>query len=283
MGTVKEEFQKEVSVCLDRLTDQLVPVLKQLIEYPHVSEVKALDFEVFCDGFTFGLPAVGKGLAACRFHYKRALRCTTTLESLIWYIRRGSVTKAMMPGQTWHCGSTRRKMMIQSVESYIRYFDGIRRRTLTFARAIPPDRIDWSPQEDAFTFGDILRHLAAVEEITICAVVNKRWKAYPGHALGLASEPEEIIAYLEATHAEAMSMLRALPDTELQKPRTALAGRTLKAWRLLMSIIEHEIHHRSQLASYLTMLGLAPPQIFGLEVDDVARMSTELAGDHPLE
>lgn len=170
--------------------------------------------------------------------------------------------------------------MIKSVESYIKYLNGIRRRTLTFARAIPADQIEWSPQEDEFSFGDILRHLAAVEKITIYAVVYKRWQAYPGHSPDLAHTLEEIISYLEATHAEAIKLLRALPDSELQQPRTALAGRPLKAWRLLMSIVEHEIHHRSQLASYLTILGVAPPQIFGLEVDDVVAMSKKLANEN---
>jgi uncharacterized damage-inducible protein DinB len=173
--------------------------------------------------------------------------------------------------------------VIRSVVSYIEYFNGIRRRTLTFAHAIPADRVNWSPQGNEFTFGDILRHLAAVEKITIYAVVNKKWKAYPGHAQDLARELQDIVEYLETTHAEATNMLRTLSDTELQQPRTALAGPPLKAWRLLMSIIEHEIHHRSQLASYLTMLEVTPPQIFGLEVDDVIAMSTRLADDHSLD
>jgi uncharacterized damage-inducible protein DinB len=173
--------------------------------------------------------------------------------------------------------------MIRSVESYIEYFNGIRRRTLTFAHAIPADRVDWSPRENEFAFGDILRHLAAVEKMTINAVVNKKWKAYPGHARDLAHELKDIIGYLETTHAEATNLLRTLSDAELQQPRPALAGPPLKAWRLLMSIIEHEIHHRSQLAGYLTMLGVTPPQIFGLEVDDVIVMSTRLAGDHSLD
>lgn len=173
--------------------------------------------------------------------------------------------------------------MINDVESFIAYFNGIRRRTLTFAQAIPSDQINWSPEKDAFTFGDILRHLAAVEKITVSAVVDERWQAYPGHSSDVAQDPNEIIGYLEATHDAAMQMLRTMPDSELQSPRTALTGQTLRAWRLLMSIIEHEIHHRSQLASYLTMLGIRPPQIFGLGVEDVAAMSNKLAGDHPLE
>jgi uncharacterized damage-inducible protein DinB len=171
--------------------------------------------------------------------------------------------------------------MIQTVESYIQYFNGIRRRTLAFAQAIPADRVNWSPRENEFTSGDILRHLAAVEKITVYAVVNKKWRAYPGHAQDLACEMKEILGYLDATHTEAMISLRTLPDTELQEPRIALAGPPLKAWRLLMSIIEHEVHHRSQLASYLTTLAVTPPQIFGLEVDDVIATSTRLAGEEP--
>ena len=170
--------------------------------------------------------------------------------------------------------------MIKDINSFIQYFDGIHRRTLIFARAIPEDRIDWSPQEDAFTCGDILRHLAAVETITIHAVVHDHWRAYPGHDKRLAGDLEEIIHYLDANHDDSMGMLHTLPDAALNLPRPDITGRPIKAWRLLMSVIEHEVHHRSQLASYLEMMGAEPPQIFGLEVDDVARLSAKFASDH---
>jgi uncharacterized damage-inducible protein DinB len=169
--------------------------------------------------------------------------------------------------------------MIHSVEEFIQYFDGIRRRTLRFARAIPPDRIDWSPGGEAYTCGDLLRHLVAVEKITICEVADGRWAAYPGHDRDLAGDLEAVIGYLETTHAEAMSRLRALPDSELDQHRAALTGHPLKTWRLLMSMVEHEIHHRSQLASYLTMMGVEPPQIFGLGVEDVVVLSAARASE----
>jgi uncharacterized damage-inducible protein DinB len=170
--------------------------------------------------------------------------------------------------------------MIQNVDRFIRYFDGIRRRTLNFAQEIPDNRINWSPKEGAFTYGDILRHLAAVERITIHVVVQGRWQAYPGHDKSLANNLEEILSYLEATHAESMGRLHTLPDSGLELPRPAITGRPIKAWQLLMSVIEHEVHHRSQLASYLEMMGIEPPQIYGLQVDDVAELSTQLAKDH---
>jgi uncharacterized damage-inducible protein DinB len=41
-----------------------------------------------------------------------------------------------------------------------------------------------------------------------------------------------------------------------------------------MAMIEHEIHHRSQLAVYLSLLGVEPPQIYGLGVEDVIALAT---------
>ena len=46
-----------------------------------------------------------------------------------------------------------------------------------------------------------------------------------------------------------------------------------------MSIIGHDVHHHSQLASYLEMMGIEPPQIFGLQVDDVAELSIKMVID----
>lgn len=51
-----ERFQAGVLEYLEQLSDQLIPVLRQLVEYPFPIEVAYLDFEVFCDGFTQEFP-----------------------------------------------------------------------------------------------------------------------------------------------------------------------------------------------------------------------------------
>ena len=38
-----------------------------------------------------------------------------------------------------------------------------------------------------------------------------------------------------------------------------------------MAMVEHEIHHRSQLAAYLAELGVQPPQLFGVMVEALPR------------
>lgn len=148
--------------------------------------------------------------------------------------------------------------MIQSVNTFIEYFDGVRRRTINFIRAIPIEQIDWSPKEGELTCGDIVRHLAATEKMFVSAAAEGHWE-YAGHDRSLAGSLDEIMAHLEACHSEAMIALRALNDTELYQPRPTLNGPPVKAWRLLMAMVEHEVHHRSQLAVYLTLMGIEPP------------------------
>lgn len=163
--------------------------------------------------------------------------------------------------------------MIQSVDSFIEYFDSIRRRTLQYIRTIPADRIDWSPGAGEFTYGVLIRHLAAAESMFVGVVVAERWR-YPGHDHDPADDLEALIAQLETGHAAALNALRTLDDAALNEPRPLLKGPNLKAWRVLMAMVEHEVHHRSQIAVYLALMGVEPPQIYGLGVEEVIALAT---------
>jgi len=163
--------------------------------------------------------------------------------------------------------------MLHSVESFVGYFEGIRRRTLNYVRVLPEDRLGWAPRAGEFTCGEIVMHLAAAERMFVGAVVDGRWR-YAGHAHDPQASLGALIAELEAGHAAAIERLRGMPDDQLLALRPTLDGPETKAWRLLMAMVEHEIHHRSQLAVYLTTMGVAPPQIYGLSVEDVIALAT---------
>ena len=77
------------------------------------------------------------------------------------------------------------------------------------------------------------------------------------------------VAYLTANHTQAINQLRNLADAELDQPRPMLEGPPVKAWRLLMAMVEHETHHRSQVAVHLSLMGVEPPQIYDLGVEDI--------------
>jgi uncharacterized damage-inducible protein DinB len=163
--------------------------------------------------------------------------------------------------------------MIHSVDSFIGYFEGIRRRTLNYIRVLPPDRLGWSPRAGEFSCGELVQHLAAAEQMFVGAAVDGRWY-YSGHAVDPQQSLDALIANLVSGHAAGVARLRGLPDAALLDPRPTLEGPTTKAWRLLMAMVEHEIHHRSQLALYLALMGVEPPQIYGLGVEDVIARAT---------
>jgi uncharacterized damage-inducible protein DinB len=163
--------------------------------------------------------------------------------------------------------------MLQSVPDFIRYFDSIRRRTVNYISTVPADRIDWAPQAGEMTCGGLIRHLAAGEQMFIGAVVGGRW-LYTAHDPDGPDSLDAALADLQATHEAALETLRTLPDAALGEPRPTLNGPPIKAWRLLMAMVEHEIHHRSQLAMYLSLMGVPPPHIYGLGVEDVIALAT---------
>jgi uncharacterized damage-inducible protein DinB len=164
--------------------------------------------------------------------------------------------------------------VIASVRAFTEYFDGVRRRTVGFVRTVPPEMIDWAPKPGEYTCGDIVRHLAASESMFTGVVTEGVWR-YDGHERARGATLADALALLDGRHTAAVQALARTADAALAAPRPALepGGRPIRGWRVLMAMCEHEVHHRSQLASYLTLMGVDAPDIFGLGVEDVARLA----------
>jgi uncharacterized damage-inducible protein DinB len=169
--------------------------------------------------------------------------------------------------------------MIATVAGFVDYFGGVRRRTREFFEAIPAARVDWAPKPGEYSCGDIVRHVAAAEAMFVGAAVDGRWR-YAGHERASAPTLAAALARLDAGHAEASARLRGLADGALEQTRPPLepGARPVRTWRLLLAMVEHEVHHRSQLASYLTWMGVEAPDLFGLGVEDVERLTAHAAG-----
>jgi len=160
--------------------------------------------------------------------------------------------------------------MITSLRDFARYFQTVRDRTLAFTEPIPAEQIDFSPRPGKFTIGDLIRHIAATEKMFVLGAVEGRW-GYAGHARSLGPTKEEAIDYLMAAHEEATNRLLTAPDEVLKEKRPTPFGMAVSAWRLLMTMTEHEIHHRSQISQYLLSLGVEPPQVFGRKLEEFVK------------
>ncbi len=160
-------------------------------------------------------------------------------------------------------------MEISSVESFLAYYNRIRGRTLRVVSCIPPDKFEWTYQEGKFTFGDLLRHLAALERFMFAENFAGRASVYPGHGRELADGHDAVLAYLDEMHQETIAILRSLPDDRLQEKCMTPGGVSITVWKWMRAMVEHEIHHRAQIYTYLAMLGVTTPPLYGLTSEEV--------------
>ena len=157
--------------------------------------------------------------------------------------------------------------MITSVGEFMQYFEGVRRRTLAAVDRVTPGLADYRPRADEWTCGQIVQHIAGAERFFVTKVAENRFTSDldPG-----PPEPWAVTrARLETVHRAEMARLAGVPDARLAEKVDDLDGGRLRAWRFLMAMVEHEIHHRSQLDAWLALAGTVPAQIYGYSMEQV--------------
>jgi uncharacterized damage-inducible protein DinB len=160
-------------------------------------------------------------------------------------------------------------MEITSIEPFLKYFSGIRERTMRVGRLAPPDKMDWSYAAGKFTMGDLLRHIAVTERYMWGETVQGKPSRYVSHGKELAESHEAILSLMEKLHAESMDIFSRLSEADLKQKCLTPAGAEIQTSKWLRAMVEHEIHHRGQIYLYLGMLGVRTHPIFGLTSEQV--------------
>jgi uncharacterized damage-inducible protein DinB len=160
-------------------------------------------------------------------------------------------------------------MEIRSVGQFLEYWTGFRGRTRRVIECIPPGRLEWSPRVGAFTFGDMVRHLATIERYMYAETVAGRPSRYPGCGRELADGYPAVLEYFDGLDAEAKAIIGALTDADLVRKCQTPAGTPITAWKWLRAMVEHEAHHRGQIYLMLNLLQVPTPPLFGLTSEEV--------------
>ncbi|HYO77623.1 MAG TPA: DinB family protein [Thermoanaerobaculia bacterium] len=166
---------------------------------------------------------------------------------------------------------------MQDLETFLSYFQKVRGRTMRVAACIPEEAFESSPIGKGFTFGEILRHLAGLERYMFAENAAGRNSSYPGHDVSMAEGREATFAYMARLHDEAMEIFRALGDEGMLAPCVTPGNAAMPAWKWLRSMVEHEAHHRGQIYTYLSVLGITTPPLYGLTAEEVMARSVERA------
>ncbi len=161
--------------------------------------------------------------------------------------------------------------MIGSIAEFLRYFDGVHRRALRDIEALPPEAAAWAPSagggEEAWGIAALVAHIARSRGFFAGAYHREGWIMPPAPA----ATPDRWAPVLEESAAALHERLGDTPDEWLRRRVPLIEGEaTIAGWRVLMMLVEHEVHHRSQIDTYAGLNGWSPPDVFGMSAEAIA-------------
>jgi uncharacterized damage-inducible protein DinB len=140
------------------------------------------------------------------------------------------------------------------------HLDRYRAVTLQHFDILSEAEMSWRPRPDAFTCAQHLLHIVQSEEYFVGGIFEDAWDserlAFP---VPMPSSPElrqRFIDVRRRTHQYLDTLNEATLDA-VRRHGHAPVDASIRAW--LWFILEHEIHHKAQLAEYLRTLGHTPP------------------------
>jgi uncharacterized damage-inducible protein DinB len=155
-------------------------------------------------------------------------------------------------------------MEITSIAFLLEYVEKIHERTMRVATVIPPAKLEWRYAEGKFSPGDLLRHIATTKRFVFVECATGGHNRYPGCSRDLADGYNEVMSLAERLHVDSVAMLSRLTDDQLRAKCASADGTPITTWKLLRSMVEHEIHHRGELYAIVGMLGASVPPLYGL-------------------
>jgi uncharacterized damage-inducible protein DinB len=173
--------------------------------------------------------------------------------------------------------------MLTSVDAFLGYFETVHRRTVRDVAALPPEAAAWRAPGDLgeglWSLGEIVGHIAATRTMFVGAFAGGGWHL-PGAGADAfdARDQATWVPALESALEWMQWRLANAPAAWLER-RVESMDRTarIQGWRVLLLLVEHEVHHRSQLDTYAGLDGWRVPDLFGFSFEQVR----ELAGPGP--
>ena len=172
--------------------------------------------------------------------------------------------------------------MFTSIDAFLNYFDSVNRRALRDIGALPPEADGWTPStgegEGAWSINKLIGHMAGSRLYFASAYVGEGW---------ISPEPPDVssraqwLPALAESAEELRGRLGDTPDAWLERKIQMIdTDGALSGWRLLMMMLEHDIHHRSQIDTYAGLNGWPVPDIYGRSAETIGGLQDSERAKH---
>ena len=156
-------------------------------------------------------------------------------------------------------------------------FDQEMASTRKVLERIPDDKLDWKATPKAQPIGWVGSHLVEIASWVEGTLTSDSWETHPEggepYRTPILTSKEEMLAKFDAAVPVAHAALAKATDESFQQSWSLLAkGKpmfTMPRYTVIRSfIINHTIHHRAFLLSYLRLNGVPIPGMYGPSGDE---------------
>ena len=161
-------------------------------------------------------------------------------------------------------------MLCYGAKDLARAYRTVRENTVKTAEEIPESKLDFAPAPGTRTVRQLLTHIAMTDSFSSIHKEKRtnfdgfNFPELVGKMIADEQKPRskaELIAMLKQRGDETASWIESLSDDFLAEPFTQNPGMTpaIKTrFEMIMSMKEHEMHHRAQLMLIQRMIGQVP-------------------------
>jgi uncharacterized damage-inducible protein DinB len=172
--------------------------------------------------------------------------------------------------------------MITSITDFLRYFDAVHRRAHGDIAALPADADGWAPGsgegEHAWSINTLIGHMAGSRLYFASAYRGEGWIS------PMPPDTTHRALWLDAIDESASNLHAALAGTPgawlHRKVAMIDSDGFLSGWRVLMMMVEHDIHHRSQIDTYAGLNGWPVPDIYARSAETIIGLQESQRAKH---
>ncbi|MGE5596352.1 MAG: DinB family protein [Hyphomicrobiales bacterium] len=148
------------------------------------------------------------------------------------------------------------------------YVARVHERTRDVVSAVPPGLLAWRQSPGEFTLAELVVHIARTRLWNAEMIAGNIHAKYGGHDAADYPTLPDLQALVDQTGERTMQLISS---AELTFEIPSTMG-PIPAWRRVFGgLIEHEVHHRSQLCTLLAQNGIQPPALYGIFEEDLPR------------
>lgn len=143
-------------------------------------------------------------------------------------------------------------------ERLAEFSSAVRESTLGRLRLVPEGHENWRITEKDMSFADLARHLFDADEWTFKKLEAKTLETMVGRQdlvyIQRREDYEALLCELEETGTRRAALLREMTQAKLCEMilDERFGGEVTVWWIIVRGNLDHEIHHRGQIATYLS-------------------------------